>query len=196
MLKTHVWRNRIIGSGELPASDFLANPHNWRIHPKPQQAAMAGALDEIGWIQDVIVNQRTGNLIDGHLRVTLALRRGDDTPVPVKYVDLDEHEERLALITLDPLSAMAVADTDKLAELLAGLEMGNEALQAMLTELAEHDTGGTSRSWGLDEIDLDLLPDRPAWCLIAIDMAALPNVRQQIEDLSHVDGVRVEFSAG
>jgi hypothetical protein len=37
MSKKTPWRNRIVGSGELPASEFLANPGNWRIHPKPQQ---------------------------------------------------------------------------------------------------------------------------------------------------------------
>lgn len=131
------WRNRIIGSGEEPAGQFLANPQNWRIHPKPQQEAMTGALDEIGWIQEVIVNKQTGNLIDGHLRVTLALRHGEDTPVPVKYVDLTPDEEALALATLDPIAAMAAADKAKLDDLLHDVQTGDEGLQKALAELAE-----------------------------------------------------------
>src|SRR5437867_4576224 len=67
------WRNRIVGSGEEAPDQLLANPKNWRIHPKHQQEALAGVLDEVGWVQEVIVNQQTGHLVDGHLRVTLAL---------------------------------------------------------------------------------------------------------------------------
>ena len=80
----------------MPASEFLANPLNWRIHPQFQQEAMTGALNEIGWIDEVTVNTRTGRIVDGHLRVTLALRAGDNTPVPYKEVDLSEEEEALS----------------------------------------------------------------------------------------------------
>jgi hypothetical protein len=31
------WRNRIVGSGEEPPDQLLANPANWRIHPGSQQ---------------------------------------------------------------------------------------------------------------------------------------------------------------
>ena len=41
---TATWRNRIIGSGEEAPDQLLANPANWRIHPKAQQDALAGAL--------------------------------------------------------------------------------------------------------------------------------------------------------
>lgn len=131
------WRNRIVGSGEMPAGEFLANPLNWRIHPKPQQEAMAGALNEIGWIQEVIVNQQTGNLVDGHLRVTLALRNGETTPVPVKFVDLTPEEEALALLSLDPIAAMADSDKQKVDELLREVQTGEAGLQAMLDEFAQ-----------------------------------------------------------
>ena len=94
---------------------LLANPKNWRIHPKAQQDALAGVLAEVGWVQDIIVNKRTGFVVDGHARVALAISAGER--VPVVYVDLSENEEALILATLDPLSAMAVTDED----LLAGL---------------------------------------------------------------------------
>ena len=76
------YRSRIVGHGEKPASEFRGNPKNWRKHPKNQQAALHGVLAEVGWVQDVIVNARTGNLIDGHARVALALKQGDRAPVP------------------------------------------------------------------------------------------------------------------
>jgi hypothetical protein len=41
---TTAWRNRITGSGQEAPDQLLANPANWRIHPKAQQDALAGAL--------------------------------------------------------------------------------------------------------------------------------------------------------
>lgn len=141
------WKNRIVGYGVVPASSFLANEGNWRIHPRNQQEGMKGALDTVGWVQDVIVNKRTSEewgadrgvetLVDGHLRVTLALREGDDTPVPVKYVDLTPAEEAQVLASLDPLAAMAATDKAKLDELMRQVQSDDERVQAMMAEIAE-----------------------------------------------------------
>lgn len=104
------WRNRISGHGEEDPNRLLCNPKNWRLHPKAQQNALAGVLAEIGWVQDVIVNRRTGFVVDGHARVALAISAGER--VPVVYVDLSEQEEALIIATFDPLSAMAVANEE------------------------------------------------------------------------------------
>jgi hypothetical protein len=128
-------KNRIIGHGEEAPDQLLANPDNWRIHPKAQQAALAGVLGEVGWVQSVIVNQRTGHLVDGHMRVSLAIRDGV-TSVPVTYVDLSPEEEALILATLDPISGMAVTDSDQLAALLADVSPSSADVQAMLDEMS------------------------------------------------------------
>ena len=47
-------RNRITGTGEEAPDQLLANPANWRIHPKAQQDALAGALDQVGWVKQVL----------------------------------------------------------------------------------------------------------------------------------------------
>ena len=132
------WRSRITGQGSKPASEFLANPSNWRTHPQNQRDAVHASLSEVGWVQQVIENVRTGHLVDGHERVWQALKH-DDQDVPYLQVDLSEDEERLVLATLDPMAAMAGADAGVLAELLAGIETESEALQALLDGLAgEH----------------------------------------------------------
>jgi DNA modification methylase len=112
------WRSRITGQGTEAPDQLIANPDNWRLHPAFQQAALTEALDRVGWIQQVIVNKRTGNVVDGHLRVELALQNNEPT-IPVVYVDLTPDEEKIALATLDPLSALADQDSEKLAELTA-----------------------------------------------------------------------------
>ena len=132
------WRTRIVSTAEVDPSTLEASPYNWRQHPVLQKDAMAGTLRELGWIQQLVVNQRTNHLVDGHLRLALAIESHAPT-VPVLYVDLSEEEERLALVTLDPLSAMAQADAEHLSALLHTVQSGDAAVQAMLAQLAEQE---------------------------------------------------------
>ncbi len=139
---TETWENRIVGEGEVPPDQLLANPENWRIHPKEQQDALEAMLGGLGWIQRIVVNQRSGHVVDGHLRAALAISREQPT-VPVLYVDLDDDQERMALATLDPLSAMAVADATKFVEVLSTVAQTDyytdlaEAGKVMLADLLE-----------------------------------------------------------
>jgi hypothetical protein len=131
-----IWQSRIVGEGEEDPEALLANPFNFRVHPKPQQAALNGALNELGWIQRVLVNRTTGHVVDGHLRIELALSTHQPT-VPVSYVELSEDEEKLALLTLDPIAAMAASDREALEALLADVRTEDPALSAMLDDLAK-----------------------------------------------------------
>jgi DNA modification methylase len=139
---TASWRNRITGTGEEAPDKLLANPANWRIHPKAQQDALAGALDQVGWVQQVLVNRRSGFVVDGHARVALALSRGEAT-VPVLYVDLEPDEEALVLATLDPIGAMAGRDDEKLRALLAEVTVDDASLRRLLADMAGPKTGLT-----------------------------------------------------
>lgn len=129
------WRNRIVGYDVVEADQLLANPSNWRGHPHTQEQALIGVLDDVGWVQEVIVNTTTGHIIDGHLRVATAITHNQK--VPVKYVTVSEDEEKLILATFDPLSAMAFTDAAQLEALLANVNSDSAAVQAMLAELAE-----------------------------------------------------------
>lgn len=133
------WGSRIIGHGEEAPDQLLANPMNWRIHPQAQSDAMERVLERVGWVQSVIVNRTTGNLIDGHLRVGLAIAR-DEPSVPVAYVELTEEEERLVLLSLDPLAGLAVPDKELLRQLMGEVEdleaLFGEGLAVSLTDLA------------------------------------------------------------
>lgn len=128
------WLNRIVGTGEAPPDQLLANPHNWRMHPSRQRAALRGSLDSVGWVQQVLVNRRTGYVVDGHARVEEAITNGIET-VPVLYVDLEPEEEALVLATLDPIAAMADPDDAKLRELLAEVAVDDPGLRALLDDL-------------------------------------------------------------
>ena len=130
------WRNRIIGSGTAQTDQLLANPLNWRVHPKYQQDVLLTVLDRVGWVQQIIVNQTTGNVVDGHLRVALAMRR-DESSVPVLYVELDEDEERLILATLDPIGVLAVADLEQLTLLLQSVRAVEDDITSLVATVAK-----------------------------------------------------------
>ncbi|WP_405124284.1 DNA modification methylase [Pseudomonas alloputida] len=128
------WQSRIVGSGTEEPGQLLANPRNWRVHNDLQRSAIKAVLDEVGWVQNVIVNRLTGYIVDGHLRVGVALERGE-AEVPVVYVELSEEEEALILATLDPIGGMATTDQEMLNSLLAEVETDNPALQALIDSL-------------------------------------------------------------
>lgn len=54
------YANRIIDTGQIDPRDIIKNSKNWRKHPDNQIDAMAGVLDDIGWIQDVTILTKGG----------------------------------------------------------------------------------------------------------------------------------------
>lgn len=133
---TRQWTKKIVGAADVPPGDLVAHDKNWRSHPDAQKQSLQGAIDDIGYIRSVTVNKRSGRILDGHLRVKLALETGQET-IPVEYVDLTEAEEALALASIDPLAALAEANRDRLAELLQEVRAKSPALTDMLTDLAK-----------------------------------------------------------
>jgi DNA modification methylase len=154
------WRNRIVGHADVVPVELVPNPRNWRTHPPEQHRALAGVLAEVGWVAEVLVNRSTGNVVDGHLRIDLALAREEPT-VPVTYLELSEDEERLVLASLDPLAAMANAEEAQLAALLEGLEPADEALRKLLEDLAKQH--GLDARWTrlADPDELPAVSDEP-----------------------------------
>lgn len=144
-----VWKNRIVRYGTAYPSALAANPKNWRVHPTYQKDALTGLLSTIGWIQDVIVNQRTGFVLDGHLRVALAIQHHQPI-VPVKYVDLTDAEEDAALLTFDLVGALAEVNADQLGAIMTRV-MDQSSLHSSVREMvadyaAEQETGKAKKA--------------------------------------------------
>jgi hypothetical protein len=130
-------RNRTDGHGVEDPEKILANPKNWRTHSPDQESAVEGLLEEIGWVNSVIVNRTTGRLIDGHLRVEIAKKRQEKT-IPVVYVKLTEKEEELVLALLDPVGDLAGMDPKKLQALIDEMaDPQSLALQKLIAKLEE-----------------------------------------------------------
>jgi hypothetical protein len=151
-------RDRIKEFRRVSAHELQPNPKNWRTHPTAQQDALRGVLAEVGIAGAVLARETAEGglmLIDGHLRTDVM----HDQEIPVLVLDVDEAEADKLLATIDPLAAMAEADAGKLDELLREIDTGSEALQEMLSKLAE-DAGVLD---GLDakEIVEDEVPEPP-----------------------------------
>ena len=129
------WRNAIVGYDDVDPATLTSHPENWRTHLQRQADALAGVLGDVGWIAPVIVNRTTGHTIDGHLRIDLARQRGEAT-VPVAYVELSPEQEAEALLTFDPIAALAEADRANMDALLRQVETDNADVQALLDTLA------------------------------------------------------------
>jgi hypothetical protein len=131
-------RDRIKELRRVPASELIPNPKNWRTHPVAQQDALRGVLAEVGYADALIARETPEGLmlVDGHLRAETT----PDANVPVLVLDINEAEADLMLATLDPLAAMARADTDTLLTLLESIEVENPAVTAMLEALAAGET--------------------------------------------------------
>jgi DNA modification methylase len=144
-------RDRIVELRRVPAGSLLPNPKNWRRHPKSQADALRGLLSEIGYA-DALVARETPDglmLIDGHLRAETT----PDAVVPVLVLDVTEEEADKLLLTLDPLAAMAEADSEALAALLKSVASDSEAVRAMLEGLARD--AGIEHNEPTNDVDAD-----------------------------------------
>lgn len=90
------------------------------------------------------MNRTTGLLVDGHLRVKLAVKRGENS-IPVSYVELTEAEEEMVLATLDPIVGMARADREKQEEINERVREGVGGERAALRALLEAETARSGK---------------------------------------------------
>ena len=147
-------RDRVKELRRVKAADLEPSPKNWRTHPEKQKNALRGALAEIGFADAVLARELEDGslqLIDGHLRAETL----PDMEIPVLVLDLDEAEADKLLLTLDPLAALAQADSAKLDALLREVQTSNEDLAGMLTGMAEQ--AGVIP--GVESTDLPDLPE-------------------------------------
>jgi len=160
------FRSRIVGFDEKPAADFNANPLNYRRHGEVQREALRLMLGQVGWVQGVIENIRTGNLVDGHARIEEAQRDDPAQLVPYLKVDLSPAEEKAVLATLDPLAGLAEIDPETLEELYAQTIAEMPELDELLADLRAPYVGransqrlNNSDEWvGMPEFEPGVLP--------------------------------------
>jgi len=129
-------RDRIRELRRVRASELKPNAKNWRTHPRSQQQAIQGILEEVGYADALLARELPDGsleLIDGHLRAETT----PDTLVPVLVLDVSEAEAEKILLTHDPLAKLAGVDDRALGSLFASVEIESEALRGMLDNMAD-----------------------------------------------------------
>ena len=114
-----------------------------------QRLALEQSLDEFGFVQPIVVNERTGRGVGGHQRLQAALAL-DHKEVPVVYVDLTEEREKALNVALNKISGDW--DYPALIDVLTELEPQREfdltgfdidEFQALENEWANKSRAGT-----------------------------------------------------
>jgi hypothetical protein len=119
----------------VKAGELRDHPENWRLHPASQVEAFRSVVREVGFVGYVVVNRRTGHVLDGHMRKASVPA---DQLVPVLFGDWSEDQERLVLATFNPLGELAGLDAGKGEALLERVASSEPAVQALL-EVIEQD---------------------------------------------------------
>lgn len=103
-------------------SDIKPSDYNPRKQLKPEDAKyqkLAASIEEFGYVEPIIWNQGTGNLVGGHQRLTILINSGQ-TQAEVVVVNLSLHDEKILNVLLN--RAKGRWDNDKLADLLKELD--------------------------------------------------------------------------
>lgn len=129
------WTSRVTRSASVAPGSLLDHPDNIVIHPPEQEAEMLTLLRTVGWAAPILVSETTGRIIDGHMRVSLAVRAGIPR-VPVDYVALSEEDERKALLYLRRSTSLARIDPVNLEVILTSIETNDDELAAMARSFA------------------------------------------------------------
>ena len=156
------------------ADELEASPLNWRTPTDEGLAAIRGAVAEVGFSGALLLNERSGKLLDGHKRKRVLAGQ----IVPVLIGSWDEATERKILLYHDQLGGFSGFDSAKFEDLLTSPGVSTDC-----PELAQ-----MLDSW-TDELGL-LADDEPDADALADDgpktSAAAPDADDEVEPLDQV----------
>jgi ParB-like chromosome segregation protein Spo0J len=99
----------------------------------PEYEKVRRSIESFGYVEPIVWNERTGNMVGGHQRYNILKARGD-TQVAVSIVDLDDQQERLLNLALNKVSGRW--DDQALARLLEELQEAGADLTTIMMSCA------------------------------------------------------------
>lgn len=118
----------------LKAAQLKAADYNPRRDLQPEDAEyqkLRKSMEDFGYVEPIIWNKRTGNVVGGHQRLKVLLEKGAED-IEAVVVDLDERNEKIVNVLLNKVKGRW--DIGKLVDLLTEL---NEAGQMDATGFEE-----------------------------------------------------------
>ncbi|MFC6546827.1 ParB N-terminal domain-containing protein [Cohnella cellulosilytica] len=112
----------------IPIDRLNAAAYNPRVDLQPgdpEYEKLRHSIENFGYVEPIVWNERTGNIVGGHQRYKVLQARGDPA-VEVSVVDLDDQQERLLNLALNKVSGRW--DEEALARLLDELQAGGAEL--------------------------------------------------------------------
>jgi hypothetical protein len=97
------------------------NPRKDLKRGDPEYDHLANSIEAFGYIEPIVWNKRSGNVVGGHQRLKVLIERGE-TEAEVVVVDYDETTEQAANLALNKIRGDW--DFPKLADLLISLDTG------------------------------------------------------------------------
>lgn len=106
----------------IPVSEMNPAPYNPRVELKPDDPEyqhIKNSLDSFGYLDPIVWNERTGNIVSGHQRYRI-LVDGGATELLVRVVDFDEDTEKACNLAMN--KAVGLWDEEKLEALLSEMK--------------------------------------------------------------------------
>ena len=119
-------------------------PYNPRRIEPHARKKLKKKIEEVGLVETLVWNKKTGNLVSGHQRLSLLdeLEGSEDYELDIAVVDVEPRVEKEMNVFLNNASAQGYWDSDKLEELIKDCEMEFDGM-------------------GFDKTDLQVLIDSP-----------------------------------
>lgn len=116
----------------------------------PEYEKLKRSIQEFGYIEPIIWNKRTGNVIGGHQRLKILRELGEKEPECV-IVDMDEIQEKALNIALNKISGQW--DVPMLKDLLQELDTG--AFDMAITGFDVQELEDLMTAIKLDDINME-----------------------------------------
>ena len=137
----------------IPVSEMNPAPYNPRVELKPDDPEyqhIKNSLDSFGYLDPIVWNERTGNIVSGHQRYRI-LVDGGATELLVRVVDFDEGTEKACNLAMN--KAVGLWDEEKLDALLEEMSGTPWDMSAFGFDLSEVERLGDGDGEGDDNGD-------------------------------------------
>ena len=121
----------------VPARELKFASYNPKGFNSKQFSRLDMSIEKFGFLMPVLVNKRTGNVVDGNQRLKKVLQKGNlEELVPTVFIDVDLDTEKKMNVALNKTSTPE--DQEKMLELLREFD-GDDLMQKLMEDYKDID---------------------------------------------------------